>query len=578
MRYTKTLIPTMKEVPSDAVTPSHILMLRSGMIRKLASGIYEWLPLGKKALNRVEKVIRDLHDDEGCLEVLLPALLPKSLWEQTGRWGEYGAELMRLKDRQGREFCLAPTHEEAITELAGNYIKSYKDLPKTFYQIQTKYRDEIRPRFGVMRAREFIMKDAYSFDADEQGAGLSYDRMFALYKKICAALSLEAVPVIAKTGLIGGTKSHEFMAPSDEGEEELVYCGCGWGANQELAYSNISSAIGSTSCFNRLSIPSEVEGLTTREEPLPLEEVSTPGVRTVEEVSAFLKLPAEKFIKTLIYRTAEGFACVLVRGDHSADPAKLRSIIGDDARLADEKEIEEITGGPLGFSGPVGLKIKAYADNTIKYGCNMVSGANKKDAHIKNINCPRDFEAEFMNIRTVKAGDPCPECEKPLFVARGIEIGHTFYLGTKYSEKLKASFTDKAGKGLPIVMGCYGIGVSRIVAALISQNHDDKGIIWPRGMAPYQIEIIAASSTGPAMEKAEEIYKALAEKYEVLFDDRDVSAGIKFKDADLIGIPVRIVLGPRGMKTGECEIQSRADGKTEAVKLDKLLEKISDFT
>jgi len=564
MRFTKTLIPTMKEVPSDAVTPSHILMLRSGMIRKLASGIYEWLPLGKKALNKVEKVIRELHDEEGCLEVLLPALLPKSLWELSGRWAEYGAELVRLKDRQGREFCLAPTHEEAITELAGNYIKSYKDLPKIFYQIQTKYRDEIRPRFGVMRAREFIMKDAYSFDADGKGAELSYDRMFALYKKICAALSLKAVPVLAKTGLIGGTKSHEFMAPSDEGEEELVYCRCGWGANQELAHSKISAA--------------KAESAPWREDPRPLEEVSTPGVRTVEEVSAFLKMPEEKFIKTLIYRTAEGFACVLVRGDHSADPAKLRAIIGEDARLADEKEIEEITGGPLGFSGPAGLKIKAYADNTIKYCSNMVSGANKKDAHIKNINYPRDFEAEFMNIRTVKAGDPCPECGKALDVARGIEIGHTFYLGTKYSEKLKASFTDKAGKDLPIEMGCYGIGVSRIVAALISQNHDDKGIIWPRAMAPYQIEIIAASSNGPAMEKAEEIYEALSKKYEVLFDDRDVSAGIKFKDADLIGIPVRIVLGPRGMKTGECEVQSRADGKTEAIKLDKILEKISDFT
>ena len=348
MKFTKTLIPTLKEVPSDAVTPSHILMLRSGMIRRLASGIYEWLPLGKKVLNRVEKIVRDLHDDEGCLEVLLPALLPKSLWEKTGRWGEYGAELIRLKDRQGREFCLGPTHEEAITELAGNYIKSYKDLPKTFYQIQTKYRDEIRPRFGVMRSREFIMKDAYSFDADEKGAELSYDNMFALYKKVCEALSLKAVPVLAKTGLIGGTKSHEFMAPSDEGEEELVSCvSCGWGANQELAHSNIVCA---------------------KEEPLALEEVSTPGVRTVEEVSAFLKQLPEKFIKTLIYRTADGFACVLVRGDHSADPAKLRSIIGDDARLADKDEIQKLTGGPLGFSGPVGLKgVKVYADNTIKY-------------------------------------------------------------------------------------------------------------------------------------------------------------------------------------------------------------------
>ncbi|MFH1353120.1 MAG: proline--tRNA ligase [bacterium] len=564
MRYSETLIPTLKEVPSDAVTPSHILMLRAGLIRKLASGIYEWLPLGKKILNKVEAVIRRLHDEAGCLEVLLPALLPRSLWNETGRWNEYGAELVRLKDRQGREFCLGPTHEEAITELVRTYVHSYNDLPKIFYQIQTKYRDEIRPRFGVMRAREFIMKDAYSFDADEKAASASYEKMFELYKKICSALALKTVPVLAKTGLIGGTKSHEFMAPSDEGEEELVRCPqCGWGANQELAYSSPPPAI----------LPRKGGG---EDERLPLEEVSTPGAKTVDEVSAFLKLPSSKFIKTLLYSAGNKNVCVLVRGDDTVDNAKLASIFNAEAPLlCDEKAIEKNTGAPLGFSGPVGLKgVKIYADKSLENCVNMVSGANKKDTHILNINHPRDFDAEFVNLRKVREGDLCPECGKALEVARGIEIGHTFYLGTKYSEKMKAVFTDKDGKEKLVIMGCYGVGVSRIVAAVISQNHDEKGIIWPAALAPYQLEIIPTTSSGPEMEKAEEFYNALSAKYEVLLDDRSVSAGIKFKDADLIGIPVKLVLGPKRMKENSCEIQIRKTGETKVLELDKLLEKI----
>ncbi len=556
-------IQTLKEVPSDAVTPSHILMLRAGLVRKLASGIYEWLPLGIRVLNKVASIVRRIHDEAGCLEVLLPTLLPKSLWDETGRWNEYGAELMRMRDRQGREFCLAPTHEEAITDLARTYVRSYKDLPLIFYQVQTKFRDEIRPRFGVMRAREFIMKDAYSFDTDEKSALASYEKMFGIYKKIASALSINTVAVRAKTGLIGGSRSHEFMAVSEEGEEELVYCPvCGWGANQELAKSKLPPA--------------------SDEKELPLKEVSTPGARTVGEVSAFLKLPPSKFIKTLLYRKPDGeIVCALVRGDDSVDVSKLASVLGMEGelpQLGDEGEIEKATGGPLGFSGPVGLKgIRIYADETLKNCRNMTSGANKKDYHLLNINHPRDFNAEFVNIRKVKEGDICVNCGAKLKVARGIEIGHTFYLGTKYSAKMKAVYTAADGKEKTIVMGCYGIGISRVVAAIISQHHDENGIVWPKEVAPFEIEIIPTTNSGDAMKKAEEIYEALSKKYEVLFDDRSVSAGVKFKDADLIGIPARVVIGPRGLKEGKCEIQRRAGG-SEMLSLDKISDSLVQLT
>jgi len=560
MRYSETLIPTMKEVPSDAVTPSHVLMLRAGLIRKLASGIYEWLPLGLKVLNRVTSIIRKQHDVAGCLEVLLPAILPKSLWDETGRWAEYGPELMRFKDRQGREFCLGPTHEEAITELVRTYSRSYRDLPKIFYQIQTKYRDEIRPRFGVMRAREFIMKDAYSFDADEKGAAVSYEKMFNLYEKIAEELSLKAIPVLAKTGLIGGTKSHEFMVPSDEGEEEIVFCGsCRWGANQELA---------------RAGRPKN----NSQGKAIALKEVPTPDARTVEEVSGFLKQEPSKFIKTLLYSAGNKNVCVLVRGDDSIDNAKLLTLLGGEPRLCTGPEIEKITGAPLGFSGPAGLKnIRIYADNFLKNCLNMVSGANKKDTHLININHPRDFDAEFADIRKVKEGDACPECGGKLKVMRGIEIAHTFYLGTKYSQKMKAVFTDKDGKERHVVMGCYGVGVSRIVAAVISQNHDEGGIVWPAAVSPYEVEIIPTTNSGVVFETAEELYGKLSKKFEVLIDDRGVSAGVKFKDADLIGIPVRIVIGPKRLKEKTCEIQVRKTGKAEVVTLAGVVKKVQDF-
>ncbi|MCD6423719.1 MAG: proline--tRNA ligase [Elusimicrobia bacterium] len=545
MRFSNYLLPTLKEVPSDAITPSHVLMLRAGLIRKLASGIYEWLPYGMRVLNKISAIVRKIHDDAGCLEVLLPTLLPKTLWDETGRWDEYGDELIRLTDRQGRQFCLGPTHEEAITELVRNYVRSYKDLPLILYQIQTKFRDEIRPRFGVMRAREFIMKDAYSFDVDEENALKSYERMFNVYKKIMEELSLKYIPVFAKTGLIGGTKSHEFMVISDEGEEEIVYCQCGWGANQELA------------CSKKPEY---------KETPQELKEVETPSQRTVEEVANFLKKSPSKFIKTLLYTYKGEVFAVLIRGDDTLDINKLCAVCGADVNnppvLCDEATIEKVTGAPLGFAGPVGLKnIKIYADKNLENSKNMISGANKKDHHLVNINHPRDFDAVFENLRIVKKGDPCPHCGRPLEIARGIEVGHTFYLGTKYSQKMNAKFMDSDGKEKTIVMGCYGIGVSRLVAAIISQHRDDKGIIFPKKVAPFQIEIIAIAKGGEVEKQAEEIYKELSEDFEVLYDDRDVSAGVKFKDADLLGIPLRVVVGQKSLKQGKVEIQRRTGGK-----------------
>jgi len=545
MRFSNYLLPTLKEVPSDAITPSHVLMLRAGLIRKLASGIYEWLPYGMRVLNKISAIVRKIHDDAGCLEVLLPTLLPKTLWDETGRWDEYGDELIRLTDRQGRQFCLGPTHEEAITELVRNYVRSYKDLPLILYQIQTKFRDEIRPRFGVMRAREFIMKDAYSFDVDEENALKSYERMFNVYKKIMEELSLKYIPVFAKTGLIGGTKSHEFMVISDEGEEEIVYCQCGWGANQELA------------CSKKPEY---------KETPQELKEVETPSQRTVEEVANFLKKSPSKFIKTLLYTYKGEVFAVLIRGDDTLDINKLCAVCGADVNnppvLCDEATIEKVTGAPLGFAGPVGLKnIKIYADKNLENSKNMISGANKKDYHLVNINHPRDFDAVFENLRIVKKGDPCPHCGRPLEIARGIEVGHTFYLGTKYSQKMNAKFMDSDGKVKTIVMGCYGIGVSRLVAAIISQHRDDKGIIFPKKVAPFQIEIIAIAKGGEVEKQAEEIYKELSEDFEVLYDDRDVSAGVKFKDADLLGIPLRVVVGQKSLKQGKVEIQRRTGGK-----------------
>lgn len=552
MRFTKLYVPTLREAPGDADIVSAKLMLRSGMIRKIASGVYEWLPLGLKVLKNVERIIREEMNAIGGQEVQLPLLLPKELWEETGRWQIYGKELFRLKDRKDGLFCLGPTHEEAITDMVRRDVRSYRQLPLMFYQIGPKYRDEIRPRFGVMRSREFIMKDAYSFHAEEKDLERYYQEVFNAYKKICDRCGFTYRAVEAATGAIGGSFSHEFMVLAETGEEEIAWCECGYGANVEKA---------------------ECAGVVQAgraEEPQALGEVHTPGARTVEEVGKFLNADASRFIKTLIY-VADGTPVVaLIRGDNEINEAKLAAVLGaGELALATEAVIEQVTGAPIGFAGPVGLKtkVKVVADNTVETVLNGITGANKADYHIKNVNMNRDFTPDVIaDIRKVKAGDCCKHCGKELSFKRGIEIGHAFKLGTKYSSSMKAVYLDAAGKEQEMIMGCYGIGVSRIVAATIEQSHDDNGIIWPAALAPFKVIIVPVNvSDEKVMSVAEALYKELsAAGIEVLMDDRDERAGIKFKDADLVGIPYRVTIGEKNLKDGNVEFKARWQKNTES--------------
>ncbi|MFC2061928.1 proline--tRNA ligase, partial [Elusimicrobiota bacterium] len=537
--------------------PSHKLMIRSGMIRQLASGVYQFLPLGWRVVKKIENIIREEMDNIGGQELLMSAMQPRSLWDRSGRWDLYGPELMRLKDRKDREFCLGPTHEEVITDIVANNIKSYKDLPILLYQFQMKFRDEIRPRFGVMRAREFYMKDAYSFDVSMEKCEKSYNDNYEAYKKIFARCGLKFVEVEADTGNIGGKSSHEFMVIADTGEEEIAVCECGYGANTEMAHYKDTS-----------------EDKPGSEKELPAEDVHTPDVRTVEEVGKYLSEPPEKFIKTLVYMTEKDPVIALVRGDHEINESFLKKAAGVQViELADEETIKKVTGGPLGFSGPVGLKEKIYADTAVTKIVNAVSGANKKDHHKKNINYLRDYKAdEITDIRKAQRGDLCGNCSKELKFKRGIEVGHTFLLGTKYSESMGARFTDENGKEKEVIMGCYGIGVTRIAAAAIEQSHDDNGIIWPKPIAPFDIVLIQI--TDKTAEICGDLYKSLSEEYEVLWDDRNESPGIKFKDAQLTGIPLQIIAGKSYNEEGKLEIQYRETGEKEYFKPDELMNKL----
>jgi prolyl-tRNA synthetase len=520
-------------------------MIRAGMIRKLASGIYEFLPLGWRVVKKVEQIIREEMDSIAGQEIVMSALQPKNLWEQSERWEVYGAELVRLKDRHDREFCLGPTHEEVITHIVANNVCSYKDLPMLLYQFQMKFRDEIRPRFGVMRAREFYMKDAYSFDISMENCQKSYDDNFNAYSRIFERIGLDFVPVEADTGAIGGQSSHEFMVIADTGEEEIAVCECGYGANSERAEYKRSS--------DETGLP---EG-----ETISREEVHTPEVKTVEEVAGFLNEKSEKFIKTLIFKTEKGNIVALVRGDHELNESFLKKAAGvQEIEFADEETIVSVTGGPLGFSGPAGISCDIYADTAVLNILNAVSGANKKDYHVKNLNYKKDYEVSWSgDLRNVRKGDQCPKCSKELSFRRGIEVGHTFLLGTKYSEKMGAVFTDESGKEQNIIMGCYGIGVSRVVGAAIEQCHDDNGIIWPEAISPF--DIIITQLSDDTLEICEKLYKDLSENYEVLWDDRKLSPGVKFKDAQLIGIPVQIVVGKSYIKEGKIEINYRKTGQ-----------------
>ncbi|MDR3330859.1 MAG: proline--tRNA ligase [Endomicrobium sp.] len=546
MFFSKLLIPTLKEAPTDADIVSAKLMIRSGMIRKLASGFYEFLPLGLKVLRKVEKIIRQEMNAVCGQEISLPLMLPKNLWMKTGRWDIYGKELFRIKDRKNAEFCLAPTAEEAVTDLIGKNVRSYKQLPLMLYQFGTKFRDEIRPRFGVMRSREFLMKDAYSFHTDESDLERYYKIMFDAYVNICVKCGFKFRVVEATSGAMGGSFSHEFMIIADTGEEEIVWCNCGYGANSEKAES--------------LKIEQ------SRKHVLDMEEIFTPNVKTIENVAKFLNVSLDKFIKTIIYIADGNPIVVLVRGDHEVNEIKLQSILGvNEIFLADEQTVVSVTNAPMGFTGPIGVlkNIKIVADLSVVEIPNAITGANKKNYQLKNINYQKDYNVDMVSdIRKVVKGDICPRCRnEKLNFSRGIEIGHIFKLGTKYSKSLKATYFDANGKENLIVIGCYGIGVTRIVAATIEQSHDASGIIWPDGIAPFEVVIVPINYANEKIkETTEKIYEKLSARgLEILIDDRDERASVKFKDADLIGIPYRITVGEKNLANGNVELKARKD-------------------
>ncbi|RJR17919.1 MAG: proline--tRNA ligase [Desulfobacteraceae bacterium] len=546
MRYSKYFIPTQKEVPSDAEVVSHQLMLRAGMIRKLTSGIYTYLPLGLRSLKKVERIIREEMDMAGAIELVMPAVQPAELWQESGRWDYYGKELLRLKDRHGRDACFGPTHEEVITDLVRREVKSYKQLPVNFYQIQTKFRDEIRPRFGLMRGREFIMKDAYSFDAGEEGVARSYMRMHEAYCRIFERCGLAFRAVEADTGTIGGSFSHEFMVLADTGEDEVVSCtSCAYAANLEKA-----------------EVKDQVAPSGTRE-LLPLKEVATPGAKTVEEVTSFLSIGPEKLVKTIILEADGTPVAVLVRGDHEINLAKLKVFLGAQVvEMASTKIIEDVTGAPTGFAGPKGIRVKVVADNSVRNMSNYVTGGNKKDLHLANVTHGRDYAiSAFGDLRIITSLDMCPRCGASIEFRRGIEVGHIFKLGTKYSKAMKAFFLDERGEERPFVMGCYGIGVGRTLAAAIEQNHDEKGITFPLPLAPFQVALLPLQMhESRVVEAAEYLYRELISKgVEVLMDDRDERPGVKFNDADLIGIPLRVTVGTKSLKEGGVEIKLRTE-------------------
>ncbi len=554
MRWSKALIPTHKEDPSHAETTSHKLMLRAGLIRRLTSGVYSYLPLGWRVLKRVEGIVREEMDAVGCQEILMPVISPAELWEETGRWGVYGKELWRVHDRNGREFALGPTHEEVVTDIVRNEVNSYKQLPFTLYQIQTKFRDEIRPRFGVVRAREFTMKDAYSFHRDAESLDKTYRIIYDAYSRIFDRCDLTYRPVEAATGAIGGSSSHEFMVLSDTGESEVIVCECGYAATNEQAEGLIASVM-------------------PVEDPLPMEEVATPDMKTIEEVSGFLGIEPWRLVKTIVYLADDKPVLAVIRGDREVNEEKLARVLGASIlEAAPPAVIESVTGAPVGFAGPVGLdKVRQVIDRTVEPLRNFVAGGNKTDTHVRNVNHGRDFAvASFEDIAQIGKGDACGSCGKPMDSFRGIEVSQVFKLGTKYSDSMGATFLDENGKTKPFVMGCYGLGVSRTVAAIIEQHSDDDGIAWPMSVAPFEVLIVALKFKSDAVrEAAEKLYEELRGLgVDTLLDDRPDSAGVKFKDADLIGIPVRVTIGDRGLDSGLLEVRIRKSGELTDVAVD----------
>ncbi|MFH1148557.1 MAG: proline--tRNA ligase, partial [Pseudomonadota bacterium] len=558
-------LPTVKEIPAEAEIVSHKLMLRAGMIRKLSAGAYSYLPLGLRVLRKIERIVREEMNRAGAQEVMLPMVQPAELWQETGRWDLYGKELLRFKDRHDRDYCLGPTHEEVVTDLVRREVRSYRDLPLNLYQIQTKFRDEIRPRFGVMRSREFVMKDGYSFDLDDESTAATYGVMFDAYRRIFGRLGLKFRAVDADTGTIGGSFSHEFMVMAETGEDTIVACSsCDYAANLEKAES---------------LLPQSKPGEGGADKPM--KKVSTPGKKTVEEVTAFLGIEPARLVKTLIFAVDGEPVAVLVRGDHEVNELKLKNLLkARESALADEDLVRRTTGAPSGYTGAAGIPVKIVADLSVRGMNDSVMGANEEGFHYLHVKEGRDFVVHhYGDIRFVTPADLCPKCMQPLVLSRGIEVGHIFRLGTKYSEALKATYLDREGRENHMIMGCYGIGVSRIIGAAIEQNHDENGIVFPPAIAPFDVFLLPVNVNDSAVRQAaEELYDGLqANGFEVILDDRDERAGIKFKDADLIGIPWRVTIGTRLKKEGVVEIRTRSTGETFSVAKDKVAEKLQEL-
>ena len=561
MRMSKALVPTLRDNPAEADIASHQLLVRGGFIRKSAAGLYHYLPLGKRVLAKIETIIREEMDDFGCQELLMPIVQPAELWQETGRWNAYGAEMFRVTDRHEREFCLGPTHEEMITDLVRNEVNSYRQLPMRLYQMQNKYRDEKRPRFGLIRGREFIMQDVYSFDRDPEGLDATYWDMYKAYTNVFTRCGLNFRPIEADGGAIGDSQTHEFTALAEVGENTVEYCdACGYAANIEIA-----------------PCP-KPQAPESYEEMKEMEKVSTPDSKTIEAVSAFLKVPAEKTIKTLFFQADDEIICALVRGDHEVNDVKLQHVhpcVAID--MAEAEDVEKAVGCGFGSLGPVGLKnVKVYADWSVEHMRNLVCGANEEAYHFINVNPGRDFQVEgYFDIRMLQEGEVCPKCGQPLKSARGIEVGQVFKLGTKYSESMGATYLDENGKSQVIHMGCYGIGVSRTMAACVEQHHDDNGMIWPINIAPYHVVIVPISAKDEKqMEIAENLYAELRKRgVEVMLDDRNERPGVKFKDADLIGYPLRITVGKKSAEEQTVEYKLRTEKDNEVVAISDVVEK-----
>lgn len=563
MKISNYMVPTLKEDPSDAVVTSHRLMMRAGLVRKEAAGMYSYLPMGVRALRKISEIVREEMDKAGAMECLMPELTTADLWKESGRWDTMGPEMFRIKDRNNLEYALGPTHEEAFTNLVRTVISSYKELPVNVYQINTKFRDEIRPRFGVIRSKEFIMKDAYSFDIDQAGLDESYEKMRIAYRNIFDRCGLKTIPVQADSGNMGGSASEEFMVASEVGEETLLVCDkCGYRANQEKA------------TFKRNDVADE--------EMLLKEEISTPDVKTIDDLCEFFKKDASSFLKSIIYLADGEPVLVVVPGNREVNENKLKNYLNVlQLDIADDRIVEEVTGAPVGFAGPLNLKkeIRIIFDLDVTNIKNGITGANKKDYHLKNVNSQRDFEIkESVDVVSAFQGDSCPDCGAPLNETKGIEVGHIFKLGYKYTKSMNVTVLDNNGKSVNPVMGCYGIGVTRTLAAVIEQHNDENGLIWPINITPFHVHMVSIGKKEEEKQSAEEIYTLMQEcNLDVLYDDRKMSPGIKFANADLIGLPVRVTIGRSYFQDGDIEIKIRKTGEVKKVKKEDLVKEIKHY-